>query len=400
MLQEAFDKVSARASQIQEQYKNVSVQLVQAKMVLKNYGEMQAADAMLIAQASEHSGPHSDNASVPRGPSGPPSEASGRSHATHSSAPIAGALSSISEFPPGPDGLGGSHPTSANPGTVPTTNSIAELSRTDPSAAGCNLSGPGAPRSEAGSTSSSVASYLPRRAGRAAQGGAEKQATGEDSSPLHMSAQLANSQLKARLQQQRADAAESRERLLQRRLAEMEAAAAAGDTPAGAADNRLDVLKACPLLAFAAFPYYALGCACTEPSNAFLWNDGGAVQGQVAQLEKHVANTAAELAAQQDRADALTAHLARGPPGQPGDTRPASEVAGATSSQSQAFAPTLAPIPGSPSVPVHAQQGLTGADSFRSLSNASFLKEHTVKGAAMWCRHNSWRSYGHNRATA
>ena len=254
MLQEAFDKVSARASQIQEQYKNVSVQLVQAKMVLKNYGEMQAADAMLIAQASEHSGPHSDNASVPRGPSGPPSEASGRSHATHSSAPIAGALSSISEFPPGPDGLGGSHPTSANPGTVPTTNSIAELSRTDPSAAGCNLSGPGAPRSEAGSTSSSVASYLPRRAGRAAQGGAEKQATGEDSSPLHMSAQLANSQLKARLQQQRADAAESRERLLQRRLAEMEAAAAAGDTPAGAADNRLDVLKACPLLALRRFP--------------------------------------------------------------------------------------------------------------------------------------------------
>ena len=254
VLQEAFDKVSEHASKVQQQYKKVSVQLVQAQMVIKNYGEMQVADATLVAQASEHSGPRSDNTSVPRGTSGPPSEASGRSHGTHSSAPIAGALSSISEFPHGPGPLGGSHPTSANTGTVPTTNSIAELSRTDPSAAGCSPSVPGAPRSEAGSTSSSVASYLPRRAGRAAQGtGAETQATGEDSNPLHVSAQLANSQLKARLQQQRADAAESRERLLQRRLAELEAAAAVGDKPAGAADNRVDVLKACLPLVFGVF---------------------------------------------------------------------------------------------------------------------------------------------------
>lgn len=241
LLQEAFDKVSSHASRMQQQYKKVSVQLVQAQMTIKNFGEMEAADDTLIAHATSlNSGSHSDNASAPlaRHTSGPPSEASGHSHGTHSSAPVPGSLSSISEFPPGPGPLGGSHPTSANPGTAPTTNSIAELSRTDPSA-------PGAPRSEAGSTSSSVASYLPRRAGRKAAGGTEGHAAegGLQSSAMQVSAQLASSQLKARLQQQRADAAESRERLLQRRLAEMEAASAMGDKPTGATDSRVDVLK-------------------------------------------------------------------------------------------------------------------------------------------------------------
>lgn len=101
------------------------------------------------------------------------------------------------------------------------------------------------------------------------------------------------------------------------------------------------------------------------------------MQEQVNKLEKHVANTAAELAAQQDRADALTAHIARGP-AQAGGTQPASSeagvggVGGATTSVQQ-YEPTLAPIPGSPSVPVHAQQGLTGTHSFPLFKNVYFL---------------------------
>ena len=98
-------------------------------------------------------------------------------------------------------------------------------------------------------------------------------------------------------------------------------------------------------------------------------NGRGAVQEQVAKLEKHAANTAAELAAQQDRADALTAHLARGAPGQPGEAQAASSEAGmggVGGAPSQHYVPTLAPIPGSPSVPVQAQQGLTGDDTVLS----------------------------------
>lgn len=91
-------------------------------------------------------------------------------------------------------------------------------------------------------------------------------------------------------------------------------------------------------------------------------------QGQVAELEKHAANTAAELAAQQERADALTARIARTPSGYPGPTRSTSSdtgmsAASGTVASSQHYEPTLAPIPGSPSVPVSAQQGLTGTHS-------------------------------------
>lgn len=226
---------------MQQQYKQVSVQLVQAQMTIKNFGEMQVADAVLVAQASEHSGSRNSREQRRTEKSGPPSEASG-SHHTRSSAPITGPDSSVSQFSHGPGPLGGSYPTSANPGTVPTTNSIGEFSRTDPSAAGHAPSGPSAPRSEAGSTNSSIASYLPgSRMGTAAPDA--DTAAGKAGNALHNSAQLASAQLKARLQQQRADAAESRERLLQRKLAEMEAAVAVGEKPAGAKDKRLDVLK-------------------------------------------------------------------------------------------------------------------------------------------------------------
>jgi hypothetical protein len=92
------------------------------------------------------------------------------------------------------------------------------------------------------------------------------------------------------------------------------------------------------------------------------------VQEQVAKLEKHVANTAAELAAQQDRADTLTAHMARNSVVWPDGAQSASSEAvasdvgvGGPTPLSPNFARTLATIPGSPSVPVHAQQALTGA---------------------------------------
>jgi hypothetical protein len=242
VLQQAFDKVSEHASHMQQLYKQVSVQLVQAQMTIKNYSDTHVSDAILVAQA-KHASMHKDGASA-RHPSGPPSEISGRSHGTKSSAAAPGSLGPISECPHGPDALGGSHPTSANPGTVPTTHSVSMLSRSDPSAAGHAPSVPAAPPSVAGSTSSSLASYLPGRVGfAAATTTAEGNASAPDpGNPLYMSAQLASSQLKARLQQQRADAAESRERLLQRRLAELEASVAGGK-PSGATDKRVDVLK-------------------------------------------------------------------------------------------------------------------------------------------------------------
>ena len=107
-----------------------------------------------------------------------------------------------------------------------------------------NMPSDGAESDHSAGGNSSAASYLPGgpRAVVTGQAGAV-QVNAHAVCAIQLSAQLANMQIKAKVQQQRADSAEARERELQRKLADLEAIVATGAGPAAATDKRVDVLK-------------------------------------------------------------------------------------------------------------------------------------------------------------
>lgn len=194
ILTQQLQKLRAEYTQLQQHYKQASLDLMQARLVVKNIGDASSADAALLAAA----------------------DAGGAAAHTTALSPLTEAVAAAA--------AGG-----ATSGSV--TPPVRPVSEAAPSAADAR---------------SSASSYLPVGLAAALSGGTQRHGGAALSSTMQLSAQLANAHVKVKIEQQRADAAEAQVRQLQQQLGVDAGGPAAGGNEASVRDKPTGVLQVRP----------------------------------------------------------------------------------------------------------------------------------------------------------